>query len=330
MKRSFYIYSDGDLKRHDNTLQFISVDGTKRDIPIETVGDMYLMSEMSFNTKFINLMAQHGIVMHFFNYYSFYTGSFYPKESMLAGSLLVKQVQHYENEARRIWIARRFIEAAADNIYRNLRYYNERGKDVSSFMREVAALKREIPKCEYVAELMGIEGNIRKNYYQAWNIIVDADINFEKRVKNPPDNMINTLISFVNSLVYTRVLGELYHTQLNPTISYLHEPGVRRFSLSLDIAEIFKPLLGDRLIFSLLNKKQITEKHFTKELNFLHLKKEASQLIAAEFDNRLKQTIKHRDLKKDVSYQYLIRLEAYKLIKHLLGEKEYEGFKIWW
>ncbi|VBB06124.1 Hypothetical protein LUCI_1339 [Lucifera butyrica] len=330
MKRSFYIYSDGDLKRHDNTLQFTSLDGTKRDIPVETIGDIYLMSEMSFNTKFVSLIAQYGIVMHFFNYYSFYTGSFYPKESMPAGGLLVKQVQHYDDDEKRIAIARQIIEAAAYNIYRNLRYYNERGKDLDLHINEIMALRKKIPFCKNVTELMGIEGNIRKNYYQSWNLIIDQEVNFERRIKNPPDNMINTLISFANSLVYTRVLSEIYHTQLNPTISYLHEPGVRRFSLSLDLAEIFKPLLGDRLIFSLLNKKQITEKHFTKNLNYLHLKKEASQLIATEFDNRLKQTIKHRELKKDVSYQYLIRLEAYKLIKHLLGEKEYEGFKIWW
>ena len=153
---------------------------------------------------------------------------------------------------------------------------------------------------------------------------------FEKRVKNPPDNVINTLISFVNTLVYTRVLGEIYKTQLNPTISYLHEPGSRRFSLSLDISEIFKPIIADRLIFSLLNRRQIIEKSFTKELNYLHLNKEASKLIVSELDNKLKTTIKHRDLNKEVSYQYLMRLECYKLIKHLLGEKEYEPFKIWW
>ena len=84
------------------------------------------------------------------------------------------------------------------------------------------------------------------------------------------------------------------------------------------------------MIFSLLNRKQITEDSFTKELNFLHLKKEASALIARELEERLKKTIMHKELGRQVSYQYLIRLEAYKLIKHLIGEKEYEGFKIWW
>ena len=147
---------------------------------------------------------------------------------------------------------------------------------------------------------------------------------------HPPDNMINSLISFVNSFIYAKVLSEIYHTQLNPTISYLHEPGVRRFSMCLDVSEVFKPLIGDRLIFSLLNRKQITEDSFTKELNFLHLKKESSRLIAQELEQRLKKTIMHKELGKKVSYQYLIRLEIYKLIKHLIGEKQYEGFKIWW
>ena len=131
---------------------------------------------------------------------------------------------------------------------------------------------------------------------------------------------------FVNTLIYTKVLGEIYHTQLNPTISYLHEPGARRFSLSLDIAEVFKPLIGDRLIFSLLNRNQITEDSFTKELNFLHLKKDA----VSELEKRLKKTVMHKELGRQVSYQYLLRLECYKLIKHLIGEKEYEGFRIWW
>lgn len=330
MRQSFYVYNNGDLKRKDNTLQFTTYEGEKRDIPIERISDIYVMSEMTFNTAFINYISQYGIPVHFFNYYNYYTGSYYPKESLLAGQLLVKQVEHYSNYDNRIIIARKIIEAAADNIYRNLRYYNGRGKDVSLIMSEIDSLRKNILKAKSIEELMGIEGNIRRVYYSAWNVIVDQDIQFEKRTMHPPDNMINSLISYVNSLVYAKTLSEIYHTQLNPTVSYLHEPGSRRYSLCLDLSEVFKPLIGDRLIFSLLNRKQITEDSFTKELNFLHLKREASKLIVTEFENRLKTTIMHKELGKQVSYQYLIRLEAYKLVKHLIGEKNYEGFKIWW
>ncbi|MCI8984878.1 MAG: type I-B CRISPR-associated endonuclease Cas1 [Lachnospiraceae bacterium] len=330
MGQSFYVYNNGDLRRKDNTLQFTNAEGEKKDIPIERIDDIYVMAEMTFNSTFLSYLSQYGITMHFFNYYNYYTGSFYPKEKLLAGQLLVKQVEHYADHGRRMVLARKFIEAAADNIYRNLRYYNGRGKDVSGYMSEVNDLRKKIPGTESVEELMGIEGNIRKQYYAAWNVIIDQEIHFEKRVMHPPDNMINSLISFVNSMIYAKILSEIYHTQLNPTISYLHEPGARRFSLCLDVSEVFKPLIGDRLIFSLLNRKQITEDSFTKELNFLHLKKEASALISRELEERLKKTIMHKELGRQVSYQYLIRLEAYKLIKHLIGEKEYEGFKIWW
>ena len=268
--------------------------------------------------------------MRSLSYYNFYTGSFYPKEKLLAGQLLIKQVEHYTDYEKRMIIAKKFIEAAADNIYRNLRYYNGRGKNVADDMSEVDHLRKKISGTDSIQELMGIEGNIRKHYYAAWNVIVDQEIHFEKRVMHPPDNMINSLISFVNSLIYSKVLSEIYHTQMNPTISYLHEPGARRYSLCLDIAEVFKPLIGDRLIFSLLNRKQITEESFTKELNFLHLKQESSKLIARELEERMKKTIMHKELGRQVSYQYLIRLEVYKLTKHLIGEKDYEGFKIWW
>ena len=227
MKQSFYVYNNGDLKRKDNTLQFTNYEGEKRDIPIERISDIYVMSEMSFNTAFINYISQYGISIHFFNYYNFYTGSYYPRESLLAGQLLVKQVENYTDYEKRMTLARKFIEAAADNIYRNLRYYNGRGKDVAEYLKDVNSLRKQIGRTSTIEELMGVEGNIRRRYYAAWNVIVNQEIKFEKRVMHPPDNMINSLISFVNTLIYTKVLSEIYHTQLNPTISYLHEPGAR-------------------------------------------------------------------------------------------------------
>ena len=243
---------------------------------------------------------------------------------------MIKQVEHYNDKEKRLNIAKAFIEAASYNIYRNLTYYNNRGKDLKDYMKEIDFLRKQIKLCKDVPELMGIEGNIRKVYYDSWNIIINQDIAFEKRVKNPPDNAINSLISYVNTIIYTRVLSEIYKTQLNPTISYLHEPSERRFSLCLDIAEILKPIIADRLIFSMLNKRQITEKDFEEGLNFTYIKDEARKNITREIDLRLQTKIKHKKLDREVSYEYLMRLEVYKLIKHLLEDEEYEGFKMWW
>lgn len=239
-------------------------------------------------------------------------------------------MENYTDYSKRMILARKFIEGASYNIYRNLRYYNGRGKGLKSYMDDIEDYRKSIGSSERIDELMGYEGNIRKKYYSAWPVIINQEIEFDKRVMHPPDNMINSLISFVNMLIYTKTLTAIYQTQLNPTVSFLHEPGERRYSLCLDISEIFKPLLGDRLIFSLLNRQQITENSFTKELNYLHLDKAASQLIVQELEKRLQSTIHHRELDRDVSYQHLIKLEAYKIIKHIIGEKEYEPFEIWW
>lgn len=330
MKQSYYLYNSGRLQRKDNTLEIVYKDGTKKSIPVERVDDIYVMTEFDFNTNLLNFLSQFGISVHFFNYYGFYTGTYYPKEALVSGKLLIKQVECYSDLSKRLKIAQAFIDAASYNIYRNLNYYNNRGKDVSSHMKEIEYLRRQIGLCRDVQELMGIEGNIRKVYYDSWNVIINQDIAFEKRVKNPPDNAINSLISYVNTIIYTRVLSEIYKTQLNPTISYLHEPAERRFSLCLDIAEIFKPIIADRLIFSMLNKKQITEKDFEEGLNFTYIQDSARKQITREIDLRLQTKIKHKKLDREVSYEYLIRLEVYKLIKHLLDDEEYEGFKMWW
>ena len=177
---------------------------------------------------------------------------------------------------------------------------------------------------------MGIEGNCRQMYYSAFDVIIN-DFEMGNRTKQPPSNEVNALISFGNMMCYTLALSQIYHTQLNPTISFLHEPGARRYSLALDIAEIFKPILVDRCIFKLLNKKEIQAKHFDKNLNGCRLNTTGRQIFVREWDERLKETIKHRTLGKSVSYRHLVKLECYKLQKFILGlDEAYKPFKIWW
>lgn len=322
---NYYIFSNGELKRKENNICF-----NDRFLKIEMTNDIYLFGEVELNTKCLNFLGQNKVAIHFFNYYGFYTGSFYPKETNVSGKVLIKQVEFYQELDKRLEIAKEIVRSASDNIFRNLRYYNGRGKDVKNQMELIKSLQNEIEKVQSISELMGVEGNIRKIYYSVWNILVNQEIEFEKRVKRPPDNMINTLISFINSLMYTTCLSEIYKTQLNPVISYLHSAGERRFSLCLDISEIFKPLIVDRMIFSLLNKNIITEEDFEKDSNYYYLKDKGRKKILEEYEKRLKSVITHKELKREVSYQYLIRLECYKLIKHILGDKTYEGFKMWW
>ena len=333
-KVNYYITSNGILKRKQNTVYFIrkNEDGEleKKILPINKIYSIYAYGKITFSSGVISYLSKFGVPIHFFNKYGFYEASLYPRETLISGDLVIKQVEHFLDKNKRIFLAKQFVKGSIGNLLKNLQYY-ERTK--GEFRNEINRIKEfldYVEVCNKITELMAMEGNVREIYYQGFNKIFPEKFHFDKRTKRPPENMINCLISFGNSLVYSTVLTEIYNTQLNPTISYLHEPFERRFSLALDLAEIFKPFIADRVIFKLINKKIINENYFVKELNYCLLNDKGRRIFLEVYDERLKTTVKHRSLNRKVSYQRLIRLECYKLIKHLLGVKKYEPFLIWW
>jgi CRISPR-associated protein Cas1 len=252
-----------------------------------------------------------------------------PKDYLLAGRMIIAQAEHYSKNKKRMAIAQRILEGATFNMLKNLKYYNNRDKDTSSIIAEIEELAKAIPATTAINELMGVEGNIRMRYYTAFDTIIN-DFEMNHRTKQPPSNEVNALISFTNMMCYTLCLDAIYHTQLNPTISFLHQPGERRYSLALDLSEIFKPLLVDRLIFTLLNKKQIQKNDFDFKVNSCLLKESGKKILVKSWDERLSETIMHPSLKRQVSYKHLVKLECYKLSKHLLDIEEYKPFKSKW
>lgn len=298
-------------------------------IPVEGVSDLYVFGSLDANSALYNFLGRQNVTVHFFDYYEHYTGSFFPKEYLLAGKMQVNQTMHYMEKKKRITLARKFIEGAGFNMIKNLRYYHNREKDLANEIALIENYSSGLEQANDVPACMGLEGNIRQVYYQAFDIIL-KDFIMEGRSKRPPLNEVNTLISFGNMMCYTLCLNMIYHTQLNPTISFLHEPGTRRFSLALDLAEIFKPLLVDRTIFRVLNKKEVQSKDFDIRVNSCILKESGKKAFIKAFEDRLNETIKHRTLKKQVSYKHLVKLECYKLSKHILNMEEYRPFKAWW
>ncbi len=334
MKKTYYLFNPGRLSRKDNTLKFTPVDEDGNEqppkyLPVEGVDELYVFGALDANSALYNFLGKSDISVHFFDYYENYSGSFMPKDFLLSGRMLLAQTGNYTDKKKRQAIARKFIDGASFNMIKNLKYYNSRGKDLEPIIDIMGGYRSKIEETKEVDELMGIEGNIRNMYYEAFNLIIN-DFEMGNRTKQPPQNEVNALISFGNMMCYSQCLRAIHQTQLNPTISYLHTPGERRYSLALDVAEIFKPLLVDRVIFKVLNKKELQEKHFDKKLNKCLLNDAGKKIFVQSFEERLSETIQHRSLKRSVSYKHLIKLECYKLSKHLLAIEEYKPFKMWW
>ena len=361
MKKPYYLFSSGRLRRQHNTLALerasgertpdddpndeglpsVTPDGKNHPFPVETVDSLYLFGEVDINTRLVTFLGQQGIPAFFFDYYGYYTATLYPREAQLSGRLHIEQARHYLSPKRRLVLARAFVDAALFNIERVIKYYYPRldGDAKANVQATLADLTRDrdaLPLTTDIPTLMAVEGRIRNRYYQLWTYFLGPDVTakfpFTKRERQPPSNELNALISFGNSLCYTTVLRQIYRTALDPTIAFLHEPGDRRFSLSLDLAEVFKPLLVDRMIFRLLKTGEIQPKHFSNHLGGCYLTEAGRKIVVSHWDERLSQTVQHRRLNKKVSYERLIRLECYKLVRHLcdpVGEL-YQGFHMWW
>lgn len=326
MKHNYYIFKSGRLKRKDNTVFLETIDEERKYLPIESIDSLHLFGEIDLNTKLLNYLNTYGIIINFYNYYGYYSGSYYPRKQQVSGYLLVNQVQHYLNKEERLFLAKQFIISGVFHMVRNLRHYENTKEYIETINRELSDID-EVPD---IPALMGIEGRIRNVYYSAFNSILKHGFLLNKREKRPPNDPVNVLISFGNSILYSTVLGEIYKTQLDPTVSYLHEPSTRRFSLSLDLSEIFKPLIIDSLIFYTINNKILNLEDFDRKEEICLLSEEGKKKFIKEYEKKLSTTVKHRKLKRSVSYRSFIKLECYKLIKHLIDDELYKPLKAWW
>lgn len=176
---------------------------------------------------------------------------------------------------------------------------------------------------------MLLEGTLWQMFYSSFQYILPEDFVMNKRVRRPPDNPMNALISFGNSLLYTKCISVIYQTHLNQTISYLHEPSEARFSLSLDLSETFKSVIVFKTIFDLVNNKKLkVNEHFEKKVNYCILNDKGRQIFIEAFEERLNRVFLNKKLKRKMTYQTAMKMDCYKLIKYLLEDKDFEFFSL--
>jgi CRISPR-associated protein Cas1 len=271
-----------------------------------------------------------GIAMHVFGWEDYYSGSIMPERGQTSGQMVVAQVRPYHAPEHLPAPARKFTEGSIHKMRANVKYYKGSDHDFGETLARLETQAGLLEPGMDTNELMGVEATARRAYYSIFDDVLPDGFVFQGRQYNPPNNEVNSLISYGNSMVYANIVSAIRATALDPAVSFLHEPGERRYSLALDIADLFKPVLADRVIFRVVNRHQVGLDDFESELNACLLTESGRETFLKALEETLDKTVEHPTLNRKVSYQYLLRVEAYKLKKHLLTGEEYVPFKRWW
>lgn len=325
-EKTKYIFSEGEFKRKDNSLAFKTEDGWNY-IPVENINEIYLMNQTTLSTNLFGFLSKNGVSVHFFNYYGYYTGTFYPKEKYISGKLTVEQVKKFISS--REVIAKSIVMGTANSLVDLLTHYRYHGHEYLTqyldYLKTTVPIKLE--SADSISKIMSVEGEMWQLFYKEFNKILSEQFEFEKRSRRPPENPVNAMISFGNSILYTKTLSQLYFTQLNQEVSFLHEPTEKRFSLALDLSEVFKAPIVYKTILNLANKRQIDPtKHFDKDINYCMLNEDGKKIFVGALEEQFGKTFQHSTLKRHTSYLHAIRLDAYKLSKSIIEDSPFVPF----
>ncbi|MBD0737824.1 type I-B CRISPR-associated endonuclease Cas1b [Streptomyces sp. CBMA29] len=321
--RTYWLTEPCRIRREDNSVRVERPDGSPVRIPITDIRDLIAFDHIDINTSALSLLSRSGVTLHVLDYYGNHAGHFSPAESMASASVVRRQVEITADPATRTAIGRSLVLATAENLRWAL--------DTDLLDLALQTLRTALPDCQDSDAIMGQEGNYRRTAWAVLDTQLPAWLRLNGRTRRPPTNAGNAFVSYLNSLVYARVLTALRSTPLHPAIGFLHsDTDRRRNTLALDLAEPFKPLFAERLLKRTAAQKHLKASDFETDVGRASLSKDGRKKVAALVREELSTTVFHRTLKRQVSYEELIHLEALKLVRMCLEEKPYKPFRPWW
>lgn len=238
------------------------------------------------------------------------------------GNVLLRQKQYEicKDDAKSLEIAKNCITG---KIY-NARWVLERALrdhalqiDEEQVRKASMQLKNAldlVQKTESKEQLRGYEGEAASIYFGVFNELIlqqKKDFYFHGRNKRPPKDNINAMLSFVYTLLTNQIASALETVGLDPYVGCLHTERPGRASLALDLIEELRAVYADRFVISLINKKIVNNKHFSKKENgAVMMDDDLRKKILLEWQNKKKEVITHPFLKEKVEWGMVPYVQA--------------------
>ena len=265
LDRSAWLTQAGELAVEDANFYFMDEDREKRYYPLETLDTIHVLNRVRLSSGFFQYADSRRIRVCFYDRFGNYVGDFLPAGSQSNAQLVVRQALICADESKRLKYAVPLLQACTHNMRFVLRHYQKTVPEIRRLLESLVKCQDEMAGAGSTGALMLIEARAWQTYYAAFpRIMPGAGFRFENRNRRPPRDAVNALLSFGNVVLYNRIATEIHKERLEISLSFLHAAESGRNSLSLDIAEVYKPLIVDRAIFALVNRKELrAEEHFT-------------------------------------------------------------------
>ena len=323
----YHIVSDGIINRQDFTLLFEN-EQKKHFIPVEVTDQINFYGNVTLTSGVLQTFSSFGIKASFFDRYGHLVGTFLPEKSKGLATVILKQSQNYLDETLRKEMARKMEIAGLHNIRANLRYYEKKHKGY--FQDMISKMSEYISKMNTatsINEMMLIEAKARQLYYSAFNAILeDDDFKFTQRTKRPPKDAVNACISFGNTLLYNFFSNIIWRMGMDPGFGVVHASNRRNQSLNLDFADIFKPIVIDRIIFAMVNKKILTVPADFETLNTgVYLSVTGKKIFLEMYEEKLNSRITVKGA--EMTYRQLMESEVGNYKRFLIKGEKYKPYK---
>src|SRR3989441_10173985 len=317
----------------------------KERIPLVKIDEVVVLGEVTLTASAVHLLLERDVEITYLSHYGQFKGRLSPPFSKNA-VLRMAQYRAHQDMTKRCELARRFVIGKLSNQRQRLQRFNRTHQDaeVSQVIRQLTDLigglatlpVHQPPGTKPLASgdhrvagtaletILGMEGAGSAAYFRCFGKLLSDPRQwpFPGRVKRPPTDPVNSLLSFGYSLLTNKVASAVQLVGFDHFVGYLHSSVYGRPALALDLLEEFRPSIVDSVVVNILNHRMLTPTDFVVELGAYRLKQEKRTMFFTKLEERLNEEVSHPLFGYKATYRRCIELQGRLVAKCLTGEIE--------
>lgn len=325
LQNTLYITKDGAyLHKERETLVIEHSKKKLLQLPVHSVGNIFCFGNIMISPQLMGFCGERGVGLAFFNPYGKYLARIEGKQS---GNVLLRRQQYALVDEQSVGIARNIVAAKLQSSKAVLQRFNRNHgpvDEVSAQVKGIAHIIDTLAQQQDIEKIRGLEGDGARRYFSVFGRMItieDSGFEFNGRNRRPPKDAVNAMLSFLYSVYGQDCSAALQGVGLDPQVGFLHQERPGRDSLAQDLLEEFRAYVIDRMVLTLINRRQVKADGFVKEVSgAVKMTDDTRKVLLASLQDKKQEKILHPFLNEEVEIGLLPHVQAMLLARHIRGD----------